>query len=310
MSFEYRAGGTDVGERRRTGVSRGTIEDLPPDTAPIVYRQGAAIIAAMVTIDQVATHPELQRDYPGLTMAAGGLATPQIRRMASMGGALLQRTRCNYYRHPGFSCFKKGGTTCPSREGHHALGVVFDRSACVYPHPSTLGMALLSYEARVHTRTRGSLTMEELYGDGADPTRDHTLAPQDVLEQILLPPPLPGERAAYLRAISRFEAEWPLIEVIARLQVRDDRILFARVAVGGVATTPLRLPAVEAALLGQPAHEGTLARAAKLAAQGASPLPQTHYKVPLLEGTVLTGLEQALQGPRTPSLHAAPSPRP
>lgn len=297
---ELRAGGTDVTARRRQRVSVGAVADLSLLTAYRAIEWGpdnAATIGALVTIAAVADDPRVQQHYPGLAQAAGGLANPQIRAMASMGGSLLQRTRCTYFRNPAFTCFKKGGTDCPSRTGHHALGVVFDLSPCVYPHPSTLGMALMAYEAQVAVLGGGSLSVADLFGDGTDPTRDHMLNSGELLTHIVLPPPLPGEKSAYLRSISRFEAEWPLVEVIVRLALQADNVItFARVAVGGVATVPLRLQNVEAALIGQKATDATFAQAAALATEGAKPLPQTGYKLQLLPRTLLEGLERALSG--------------
>ncbi|MGL4610460.1 MAG: FAD binding domain-containing protein [Trueperaceae bacterium] len=296
---EFLAGGTDVMERRRYRISRGDVTTLAGPSATITWNSSAASIGALATIHAVATDPDIKKYYAGLAQAAGGLATPQIRAMATMGGSLLQRTRCVYYRHPGFSCFKKGGNTCPSRNGHHELGVVFDLGSCVYPHPSTLGMTLMAYEATVDVQGKGSRSLESLYGDGSDPTRDHLLNPGEQLTSIQLAAPLANERASYLRAISRFEAEWPLVEVIVRLLVENNTIKLARVAVGGVATVPLRLKNVEAALEGKAATQTTLEAAAQLAATGAKPLPQTQYKVELLKRTVLEGLERVTNNQTT-----------
>jgi xanthine dehydrogenase YagS FAD-binding subunit len=294
---ELRAGGTDLQERRRSGIASGPIVDISrlPDLAAIGWgADGAATIGALAKVAALANDAALAAAYPGLAQAAGGLATPQIRAMASLGGCLLQRTRCAYYRHPGFSCYKKGGDSCPARAGHHSHGVIFERGPCIYPHPSTLGLALLAYEAQVEVAGRGRLSIEALYGDGSDPSRDHTLGAGELLAKVIMPPPLAGERAAYGRAISRAEAEWPLVECIVRLGLSGGQISFARVAVGGVATVPLRLPLVEAALIGGPPDAATFARAAARAAEGARPLAQTGYKAELLQRTVLEMLERTI----------------
>ncbi len=100
----------------------------------------------------IAADAQIVRAYPGLAAAAGGLATPQIRHLATVGGNLAQRSRCWYFRNPHFDCFKKGGSDCPSRAGNHLYGVAFDLGPCVAPHPSTLAAALLAYDATVATR--------------------------------------------------------------------------------------------------------------------------------------------------------------
>jgi len=294
---EYRAGGTDLQARRRLGLSRGAIVDIRFLEGQDKLSWGvedALSLGAMVTLHQVATDPKVRRLYPGLAQATGGLATPQIRHMATLGGALLQRTRCPYYRQPAFRCFKKGGDGCPARDGNNPNGVVFDLGPCVYPHPSTMGMVLLAYDAQFETHASGAHPVSNLYGDGSNPSHDHTLQPGELLTKVLLPPPLAGEKAAYLRAISRAEAEWPIVEVFVRLGVNRDAadggITLARVAVGGVANIPMRLPGVEEALTGQPAIPETFQSAAARAAEGTNPLPQTGYKVELLVNTLAAAL--------------------
>ncbi len=287
---ELRAGGTDLSERRRSGVSAGPIEDIAPapELKEITFGEdGAARIGGLVTIAALADDARLRAAYPGFAAAAAALATPQIRAVGTLGGNLAQRSRCWYFRNPAFACLKKGGATCPSRQGNHLHGVAFDLGPCVAPHPSTLGAACLAYEATVTTSLRSRLSAADLFGDGSDGTRDNTLAPGEVIHQIDLPPPVARERAAYRRAIARAQAEWPLAEAVVRLVLDDDRATFARIGVGGVAPVPLRLPEVEAALIGGPIDAATVARAAALARNGANPLPMTAYKLDLLEGLLI-----------------------
>ena len=296
MTIELRAGGTDLTERRRTGVSRGPLADIDPRAELTAIDRGAdgtTTIGALVTIDTVASDPGLRRDYPALAATAAGLATPQIRRVGTIGGNLLQRNRCWYFRHPGTSCLKKGGDTCPARTGNHRLGALFDLGECVAVHPSSLGAALLAYAAHVHTEQRGRLTVADLFGDGSDGRRDHQLGAGDLLTTVQLPRPAAGERGGYVRAISRTYAEWPLAEAVARLVLDGDRIATAAVAAGGVAAVPLRLTAVEAALAGRPATAQVFAEAADRATDGASPLPLTGYKARLLIAAVTEALERA-----------------
>lgn len=293
---EYRAGGTDLSERRRSGVSHGPVRDIGAraELARITrVTAGGLEIGALVTVAQVAADPTVRAGYPGLAAAAGGLATPQIRRMATIGGNLLQRNRCWYYRNPHVSCLKSGGSTCPARDGNHLFSVAFDLGPCVAPHPSTIGAALLAYDALVSTDRRREIPVAQVFGDGSDGGHDHQLAADELLTAVHLPPPVAGERAAYHRAITRTYAEWPLAEAVARLVVADGVITLAGVGIGGVAPVPLRLPAVEAQLVGRPPTAEVIASAARYAAHGAQPLPQTGYKIPLLIGTVTEVLERA-----------------
>jgi len=289
----YRAGGTDLQERLRTTGATPHVLDLTgvPGFAAVERTDAGTRLGAGVTVATVAR--DLTADYPALALTAAGLATPQVRAAATIGGNLLQRTRCWYFRHPHTSCFKSGGDGCPARDGRHLYGVAFDTAPCVHPHPSSLAMALLTYAATIDTTQRDGLGVGDVLGDGSDPSRDHLLADDEVLTRVTLPPPAPGEQAAYFRSISRFEAEWPLVEAVVRV-VRDDTgtVASCGVAIGGVAPVPLRLGAVEELITGSTLDDDVLAEAAHLATEGASPLPETGYKVQLVEATVLEVLER------------------
>jgi xanthine dehydrogenase YagS FAD-binding subunit len=292
---EFRAAGTDLSERRLSGVSHGALIDIPPspEIAGIGWNAaGAARIGALTSIATIAADARLKAAYPGISAAAQGLATPQIRRLATLGGNLAQRSRCWYFRNPHFDCLKKGGTACPAREGNHLYGVAFDLGPCVAPHPSTMATALLAYDARIATNRRKGLSIEQLLGDGSNGAADHALDPGEMIEAIELPQPTTGERAAYKRAIGRAYAEWPLAEVVARVVIADGAFRHVRLAAGGVAPVPLRLAASEAAAQGAPVSTATIAASARAATQAAKPLPMTGYKLDLLRGLVQDVLEQ------------------
>ena len=156
---EYRAAGTDLTERRRSGVSRGPIRDIAPTAVPAGVRpetDGGMRVGALTTIAALAADDAIRAAYPGLAAAAAGLATPQIRRVATIGGNIAQRNRCWYFRNPEIACLKKGGDDCPARAGNALYAVAFDSAPCVAPHPSTLAAALVAYDARLDTdRRRG-----------------------------------------------------------------------------------------------------------------------------------------------------------
>ena len=300
---EVRAGGTDFMERLELGLSAADIVDLRdlPGLDGIELGEGSAgRIGARVTIDQLARHPLLRQHYPALAQAAAALATPEIRAAATLGGGLLQRSRCWYYRHPTMRCLKSGGDRCLAREGDHLYHVCFDLGPCAAPHPSTLGMALLAYDATVGVcgSEAGGVVerpIAALYGDGSS-AADHQLLPGEILVDVRLPVPVLGERGGYHRAIGRARAEWPLIEVSARLVIEEGRILLARVAVGGVAPIPLRLTEVEEALHAGATDDGALLRAAERSVARARPLPMTGYKVKMLPYAVFDALCHARGG--------------
>jgi xanthine dehydrogenase YagS FAD-binding subunit len=291
---EFRAAGTDLSERRRSGLSRGPLLDIAATSDPIGIdwgENGAARIGAFTTIAAIAADARIAQSYPGLAQSAAGLATPQVRHLATLGGNLAQHSRCWYYRNPDIACLKKGGADCPARNGNHLYGVAFDLGPCVAPHPSTMAAALLAYDADIITNQRSGLKIPGLLGDGSGGA-DNALRPGEMITRIQLPAPVEAERAFYKRVISRSYAEWPLVELCARAVVSGGAFQLIRIAAGGIAPVPLRLAAVEAALQGAPADAATIAKAAKHATSGAKPLPMTAYKLDLLVGLVRDLLEQ------------------
>jgi xanthine dehydrogenase YagS FAD-binding subunit len=287
---ELRAGGTDVTERRKSGRTTGAVVDLRdlPGLDSIDVVDGTLRVGAKVRIAALAADP---RTPVGLAAAAGGLATPQIRAVATVGGNLAQRVRCWYFRNPEFSCLQSGGQRCLARDGDHLYHGCFDTGACIAPHPSTLACALLAHDAAAELLDRPApvplgealdgILVSHFGGDG-----------RVVVVAVRIPAPFPGERAAYFRAIARARAEWPLVEVVARVGVVGGVVTAARIVVGGVAALPLRREAVEARLIGRPLDDATITAAAALAAEGARPLPMTGYKLPLLVGSVQEALER------------------
>jgi xanthine dehydrogenase YagS FAD-binding subunit len=295
QAAEFRAAGTDLSERRRSGVSSGPLIDISaaPDMIGMDWgTDGSLRLGAFTTIAAIAADARLAAAYPGIAASAEGLATPQVRHLATLGGNLAQRSRCWYYRNPHIACLKKGGPDCPARSGNHLYHVAFDLGPCVAPHPSTMAAALLAYDAKVTTDRRSSLTIGDLLGDGSNGAADNALQPGEIIKSVTLPSPLQNERALYKRAISRTHAEWPLVEVCARAVVKDGTFQFIRLAAGGIAPVPLRLAAAEAALQDKTASAANIASAAKQATAGAKPLPMTGYKLDLLKGVVRDLLEK------------------
>lgn len=294
---EFRAAGTDLQDRLHSGIAkRGIVDitDIPGLDAIEVSSHGCSI-GALVTVEQVGAHAAIRSQYPALAIPAQTLATPQIRHRATMGGALCQRTRCWYYRHPDLACPKKGDScACPARNGNNHYGVCYDFGPCVYPHPSSIALALMTYDAKIEIADQDPVSVFSFYGDGSDVTRDHMLEPGQIVTGVRLPPPVANEHAFYLRQMSRAAAEWPLVEVIVRVAVEGGIIQLAKVGIGSVANVPFRLTEVEEALVGQSATPDVLAAAAALATRRANPSPHTAYKIPMITGCVLTALEEAL----------------
>ncbi len=300
-----RAGGTDLHERRHLGLAAGPLADLRDlaELDTLVATDAGLQLGSRVRVATIAADATIAARWPALAAAAGGLATPQIRNVATLGGNLLQSVRCWYFRRPGARCFQAGGKVCDARAGDHSLHSCIDLGPCLAPHPSTLAVALLAFDAQVEvaggpqsaeTGAIEAWPIAALYGDGSDPTRAHRLPPGAVLLGVQVPAPQPGERSAFLRTSSRARGEWPIAEAVVRVTVADGAIRSASVAVGGVANIPLRLTAVEQRLVGQPPTPALLQAAADLAAGGATPPPGAAHKLPILRATVHTALERAL----------------
>ena len=183
---EFRAGGTDFSERRRSGVSQGMLIDISTTGSKAIAwdADGAAQIGALTTIATIATDARIAAAYPGIAASAQGLATPQVRQVATLGGNLAQRSRCWYFRRADIDCLKKSGSTCPARSGNHLYGVAFDLGDCVAPHPSTMAAALLAYDATITTDQRSGLTIAGLLGDGSISHADHTLAAGEMIKTL------------------------------------------------------------------------------------------------------------------------------
>lgn len=310
----YRAGGTDLQERRAHLAIHGQDALAPivelrdvPGLDTVTRDERGVTIGALSTLAAIAADQDLRERWPGVAEAAGALANPQIRAVGTVGGNLAQAPRCWYYRHPDYQCLRKGGDTCFAREGDHLWHVCFDSSPCVAPHASTLAMALMAYEAEV----------ELLDPVAPEPTRVpveqilamDALVPGALITSVRLGPAIGGERTAYVRASNRAYAEWALAEVTVRLALDEAGALaLVRVAAGGVAPTPLRLGEVEAALQGQVPGPELLAKAAAASRAKSKPLPMTGYKLDLLEAAVLEALEQALERTPTPVDELAPLP--
>ena len=292
----YRAGGIDVQDLLHIHSEPDLITDLTRADGLLGVRQGpddGVIIGPMTPLDVVIGH--LHKRYPAIALTGTAVATPQIRAVATLGGNLAQSTRCWYFRNSLSSCFKTGGNYCPARSGDNLYGVIVDQGPCAFPHPSSVGMALLLYDVELEIDAKRRIPIAALWGDGSDPRRDNLLKTGELISAIHLPEPWPGEQGGYVRSISRFAAEWPSVESACRLVTKDGIISRAAVAVGGVANTPLRLLDAETALLGEPADESTAHRAAETIVELTKPTNQTRYKVALAVATITDAIVAAFE---------------
>ena len=304
---KYIAGGTDLVQLMKDGIERPDrlvdLDGLPFDRIDI--GDAGARIGALVRMSDAADHSELRRHWPVVAEALLASASPQLRNMATMGGNLLQRTRCGYFRDVGFACNKRlPGSGCPAIAGdNRMLAILGGSDHCVATHPSDLAVALTALDAVVElsgaaqpgagTATR-RVPLGEFYQlPAATPQRETVLEPGEIITAILLPSDTAGLRQRYVKVRDRASFEFALVSAAVVVGMADGQIASARVAMGGVGTRPWRLPAVEAALAGAPASPSTFAAAAVHAAADARPLRQNAFKIPLMQRALARALAAA-----------------
>jgi xanthine dehydrogenase YagS FAD-binding subunit len=258
-------------------------------------------IGALERMSDVAAHEDV---YPMISRALLASASQQLRNMAAIGGNLLQRTRCTYFRDVATPCNKRvPGSGCPAIEGSNRPHAVLGTSdSCVATHASDLAVALVALDAKVRlTSSAGERTvaLAEFYRlPGETPDVENDLRPGELITEVVVPRLDWAARSTYVKVRDRQSYEFALCSAAVALDIQDSRIVDARVAVGGVATVPWRLPEVEAALRGAPAVQASFEDAASVAAEGARPLSGNGFKVSLLRRTVVRALLEVTEGSR------------
>jgi xanthine dehydrogenase YagS FAD-binding subunit len=294
------AGGTDLLGTLKDGVQTPErLVDLKtlPGLAEIRVEQGDLSIGALATHAALAEHPEAIRRHPALVEAILRAATPQVRNVATIGGGLCQRPRCWYFRHPDYPCRKKGGATCYAQEGENEFHTIFDNGTCCAVHPSNVAPVLLAHDAVVTIHGpdgERDLPLDAFFVDPDDNVMvENVLAPGEVLVRVRVPGSGATRAEAYVEARERQSFDWALAAATAVLRMDGADVREARVVISAVAPRPLRRPEAERLLVGRPGAEA-IAAAAERAVEGATPLAQNGYKVPLLRALVRRAVETAL----------------
>ncbi|MCQ4080081.1 xanthine dehydrogenase family protein subunit M [Streptomyces sp. RB6PN25] len=297
----YLGGGTNLVDLMKLGVET---PELLVDVSRLPFGEveetggGGLRIGAAVRNSRLATHMLVRERYPALSQALLSGASAQLRNAATIGGNLLQRTRCLYFQDVSKPCNKRRpGSGCPAREGvHRDLAVLGASEHCIATSTSDLAVALAALDATVHlagpagTRSLPLTDLHRLPGDA--PERDTVLRHGELITAVELPPPPRSARSAYRKVRDRASYAFALASVAAVLNVRDGAVHEVRLAFGGLAAKPWRANGAEEALQGRPATEDSFAAAVRTELTACRPLRDNGYKVALAERLAVAVLAQ------------------
>ena len=297
----YIAGGTNVVDLMKENVEQpGLLVDITALPLRGIERTARGVrIGALAVMSDVADHPAVAADFPAVAQALLLSASPQLRNMATIGGNLMQRARCAYFRDVTQPCNKRApGSGCGALGGVNRRHAVIGGSPqCICTHASDLAVALLAVDAIVHVRGRTGERTIPIEGfhllPGATPQRETVLERGELIVAVELPVSAAARRSHYLKVRDRGSYEFALVSAAAALDIAGGRVRVARVALGGVAPTPWRAHAAEAALVGRPADAQTFAAAATAATRGMRSYGENGFKIALAQRAVARALAHA-----------------
>ncbi len=300
---KFLAGGTNILDLMKEDVERpNELVDLTRlKLAEIKAASGGGLtIGALAKNTDTANHPTIRKDYPLLTQAIVAGASGQLRNMATNGGNLMQRTRCQYFYDTAMPCNKREpGSGCGALEGLNRIHAIFGWSEkCVATYPGDMANALYALEAVVRVRGADGRERRIPVGEfhrlpGDTPEKDNNLQHGELIVAIDLPKSPFAKNSYYLKVRDRASYAFALVAVAAALDLNGGTIRQARVVLGGVAHKPWRSLEAEAALSGRPATEESFRQAAEAALNGAKPLAHNAYKVELGKRAVVRALMRA-----------------
>jgi xanthine dehydrogenase YagS FAD-binding subunit len=284
-------------------VRPGLLIDINPirgDLARIDTDASRLRCGALVRMAQAEDHPAIRDDYPVIQQSLALAASRQIRNMASLGGNLLQRTRCEYYRETSWPCNRRTpGSGCSALDGVNRQHAVLGTSAqCIATYPGDFAQALLALDARIEildgSGKRRQVPLAELHRlPGNTPHIETSLAPGDLITAIEVPAGPWTRRSCYLKIRDRQSYQFALTSAAVALHMEGGVIREARIALGGVATVPWRAREAESVLAGQRLDEVVAMKAADAAFTNARPMKQNAFKVPIGKQTIVRALLEA-----------------
>jgi xanthine dehydrogenase YagS FAD-binding subunit len=293
----YIAGGTTLVDLMRLEVMRPrTVVDITGlALATIEDRAGGVRIGALATNTAVAYHPLITARFPALSQALLSGASPQLRNMATVGGNLLQRTRCPYFRDGVSPCNKRApGSGCAALGGYTRSHAVLGTSPrCIATHPSDMCVALVALDAVVHTHGGRAIPLADFHTlPGDHPEIESVLTPGELVTHIELPASPLAARSRYEKVRDRASFAFALASAAVAIDVHGTEIRDARIALGGIATRPWRAREAERWLVGRTTSPDNFRRAATLALDGAVPHGGNAFKIELARRTIVRALQR------------------
>lgn len=300
-SGHYLGGGTNLVDLMKMGVvAPSRLVDITGLPLKEITADGTHIhIGAMATNTQVADHPIIRERVPLLSLAINAGASPQIRNMATMGGNLLQRTRCPYFFDTTMPCNKRApGSGCAALTGYNRMHAIFGGSdRCIAVHPSDMSVALAALDAEVLTTgAKGSRTIPiaDFYRlPGDQPQLDNTLQTGEIITGLRIPVASLQKDVAYLKVRDRTSYAFALVSAAVSVQLDGRRIVRAQIALGGVAHKPWRVAEAENHLAGKTATDAAFSEAADIIMRGAKAYRHNGFKLRLAPNVVRQALKTA-----------------
>jgi xanthine dehydrogenase YagS FAD-binding subunit len=245
------------------------------------------------------TDTNVKKRYPALQQAILLAASPQLRNFGTIGGNLVQATRCWYYRGP-FNCWLKGGDFCYARNGENSHHAIFGAGACNSVQPSDPAVALVALAADVSIagpQSKQTMPLERFFQLPGLQSRQLTvLKPGEIILKIIVPAPDPDSRGVFFKAMNRKIWAFALASIAAQVTFDGDIVKDVRLVLGGVAAIPWRVPDAESFLRGKSLNDKNIRDTSELAVAGAKPLAQNGYKIALVKGIVANALDTIKAG--------------
>jgi len=298
-----KAGGIDLLDLMKEGLSNPgkvvSINSVPGMDEIIFDEKKGMRIGSKVTLSEIATHEEIKKHYLALQQSAATAATPHIRNVATLGGNLVQRTRCWYFRSKNHECYRKGSSTCFAIIGENEYHAIFGNENCASVHASSLATALMAFDAAIEiTGKEGKVKVVSIHdffvSPDVDPYRECILEPNEIITAVILPKLKKDTRSYYIKMGQRKSHDWPLADVAVVAELSGEKCKKANVVLGAAAPVPYVSKEAAEVIEGQIVNKENATAAGKAAMTSATPLSQNAYKIPIFETIIERAIAFAL----------------